>query len=179
MSEIVAGNNLHDLHHQVEGFLHHEAELLDERRYREWLELLADDCYYWAPVRENVETTEVAQELAKEGEMAYFYDTKETLEVRIKRFEIAQPGMQAWAEYPPSRTRRIVSNVRIKNVNDREIEVHSNFIVYRSRMEHDQDFYVGTRQDVLRRKNGGLKLARRTIILDQAILQAKNISIFL
>jgi len=59
------------------------------------------------------------------------------------------------------------------------MEVHSNFIVYRTRMEKDQDIFVGTRKDLLRRVNGQIKIARRTIILDQAVLGAKNISVFL
>jgi len=171
--------NLHDIQHEVEAFLYQEAEFLDERRFREWLDLLTDDCFYWAPVRENLETTNVDEEIRKEGETSYFYDDKQTLEIRIKRMEIGQPGMQAWAEYPPSRTRRVLSNIRVKTIKGPEIEVHSNFIVYRTRMEQDQDLYVGTRRDVLRRVNGGLKLARRSIILDQAVLLAKNISIFL
>jgi 3-phenylpropionate/cinnamic acid dioxygenase small subunit len=46
-------------------------------------------------------------------------------------------------------------------------------------METDKDLFVGTRQDTLRRENGGFKIARRTIVLDQAVLDAKNISVFL
>jgi 3-phenylpropionate/cinnamic acid dioxygenase small subunit len=46
-------------------------------------------------------------------------------------------------------------------------------------MEKDQDIFVGTRRDILRRVNGELKIARRRILLDQAVLGAKNISIFL
>jgi biphenyl 2,3-dioxygenase beta subunit len=80
---------------------------------------------------------------------------------------------------PPSRTRHLISNIRIKNDDGREVEVHSNFLVYRTRMEADQDIFVGTRQDVLRRVGNGFKIAKRTIILDQAVLSAKNISIFL
>src|ERR671918_774538 len=82
----------------------------------------------------------------------------------------------AWAEMPPSRTRRLISNVRIKQEGGGDIEAHSNFIVYRTRMEKDEDFFVGTRKDILRRVNGDFKIAQRTIILDQAILGAKNIS---
>ena len=59
-----------------------------------------------------------------------------------------------------------------------ELNVYSNFIVYRSRAETEQDFYVGARQDVLRRVDGTWKLARRKIILDQNVLTAKNVSIF-
>jgi biphenyl 2,3-dioxygenase beta subunit len=80
---------------------------------------------------------------------------------------------------PPSRTRHLISNVRVKKDRGAELEVHSNFLVYRTRMETDQDLFVGTRHDVLRRAGAGFKIARRTIILDQAVLAAKNISIFL
>ena len=59
-----------------------------------------------------------------------------------------------------------------------ELKVYSNFMVYRNRAETEQDFYVGGRQDVLRHVNGAWKIARRTIILDQNVLLAKNVSIF-
>ena len=86
----------------------------------------------------------------------------------------------AWAETPPSRTRHLISNIRIKGANGHaDFDVHSNFLVYRTRLVTDQDIYVGTRQDTLRRVDGQLKIARRTIILDQTILDARNISIFL
>jgi 3-phenylpropionate/cinnamic acid dioxygenase small subunit len=80
---------------------------------------------------------------------------------------------------PPSRTRRLVSNIRVKQDRGVEIEARSNFLVYRTRMEKDEDIFVGTRTDILRRINDDVKIARRTIILDQAVLRAKNISIFL
>jgi 3-phenylpropionate/cinnamic acid dioxygenase small subunit len=56
--------------------------------------------------------------------------------------------------------------------------VHSNFIVYRSRSETEQDFYVGARRDALRRVGGTLLISSRKITLDQNVLVAKNISIF-
>jgi 3-phenylpropionate/cinnamic acid dioxygenase small subunit len=59
-----------------------------------------------------------------------------------------------------------------------EIKVYSNFIVYRSRSESDQDFYVGARRDVMRLVDGAWKIARRKMILDQNVLLAKNVSIF-
>jgi 3-phenylpropionate/cinnamic acid dioxygenase small subunit len=73
----------------------------------------------------------------------------------------------------------LISNVRIKKDDGVQLEVDSNFIVYRTRMEKDEDFFVGARKDVLRRAGAELKIARRTILLDQAVLGAKNISIFL
>ena len=80
---------------------------------------------------------------------------------------------------PPSRTRHLITNVRIKKVSGNEVEAHANFLVYRTRMETDQDLFVGERQDVLRRVDGSFKIAKRTIILDQTVLTAKNISVFL
>jgi biphenyl 2,3-dioxygenase beta subunit len=69
--------------------------------------------------------------------------------------------------------------VRIKNDTGGEIEANSNFLVYRTRMESDKDIFVGARQDILRRQGASFKIARRTIVLDQAVLDAKNISVFL
>jgi 3-phenylpropionate/cinnamic acid dioxygenase small subunit len=166
-----------DLRHAIEDFLYLEAELLDERRLREWLELFTDDLHYWMPVRHNPleRPEEIADELAKPGDSYYFNDNKETLRIRVERVY----AKTAWAEVPPSRTRRLISNIRVKKDDGREIEVHSNFIVYRTRMEKDEDIFVGTRSDVLRRVDGSFKIGRRTIILDQAVLGAKNISVFL
>ena len=166
-----------DLRHKVEDFLYLEAELLDERRFREWLELFTDDIHYWMPVRYNPldRPKELSEELSRPGESYYFNDNKETLRIRVERFY----SKNAWAEMPPSRTRHLISNIRIRKDDGVQFEVDSNFIVYRTRMEKDEDIFVGTRKDVLRRLDDELKIARRTILLDQAVLGAKNISIFL
>jgi biphenyl 2,3-dioxygenase beta subunit len=166
-----------ELRHRIEDFLYLEAELLDDRKLREWLELLTDDVRYWMPLRYNpLERPEdLSDELAKPGDGFYFDDDKESLRIRVERVY----AKNAWAEMPPSRTRHFISNVRIKSDNGGELEVHSNFLVYRTRMETDQDIFVGTKRDVLRRVKEDFKIAKRTIILDQAVLNAKNISIFL
>jgi 3-phenylpropionate/cinnamic acid dioxygenase small subunit len=167
----------HELRHAIEDFFYFEAELLDDRRLREWLDLLADDVHYWMPIRQNLleRPADVNDELSKPGEAYYFNDTKKTLNVRVERFY----KKNAWAEMPPSRTRHLVSNIRVKQDSGLEIEVHSNFLCYRTRMEKDQDIFVGTRHDLLRRDSSNFKIVRRMIILDQATLAAKNISVFL
>ena len=166
-----------ELRSHIEEFLYFEAELLDDRKLREWLDLLTDDVRYWMPIRHNpLERSEdLSDELAKPGEGYYFDDDKKSLRIRVERVY----SKTAWAEIPPSRTRHLISNIRIKKDDGSEIEVHANFLVYRTRMETDQDIFVGMRKDVLRRINGGFKIAKRTIILDQAVLRAKNISVFL
>ncbi|MGH7795389.1 MAG: aromatic-ring-hydroxylating dioxygenase subunit beta [Candidatus Binatia bacterium] len=166
-----------DLRCRVEDFLYLEAELLDDRKLREWLELLTDDVRYWMPIRHNTleRPDDLSEELSKPGDGYYFDDDKKSLTIRVERVY----ARNAWAEMPPSRTRHLISNIRIKKDDGSEIEVHSNFLVYRTRMETDQDMFVGTRKDVLRRVDDGFKIAKRTIILDQAVLVAKNISVFL
>src|SRR5918994_487003 len=101
----------HELRHAIEDFFYFEAELLDDRRLREWLALLADDVHYWMPIRQNLleRPADVNDELSKPGEAYYFNDSKQTLNLRIERFY----KKNAWAEMPPSRTRHLVSNIRI------------------------------------------------------------------
>src|SRR6186997_3220456 len=156
------------LRREVEDFYYAEAELLDNRQFREWFTLLADDIRYWMPIRHNAleRSNDLKDELAKPGEAFYFDDDKASLRIRVERVY----AKNAWAEMPPSRTRHLISNVRIKKVNGNEVEAHANFLVYRTRMETDQDLFVGERQDVLRRIDDSFKIVRRTIILDQAVL---------
>jgi 3-phenylpropionate/cinnamic acid dioxygenase small subunit len=165
------------LRREVEDFYYAEAELLDNRQFREWFTLLADDIRYWMPIRHNAleRSNDLKDELAKPGEAFYFDDDKASLRIRVERVY----ARNAWAEMPPSRTRHLITNVRIKSDDGSAVEVHANFILYRTRMETDQDVFVGERQDILRRMNGSFQIARRTIILDQAVLSAKNISVFL
>ena len=166
-----------DLRRGIEDFYYAEAELLDNRQFREWFNLLADDIRYWMPIRHNPfeRTSDIKDELSKAGEGFYFDDDKASLRIRVERVY----ARNAWAEMPPSRTRHLITNVRIKKDDGSTIVVHANFIVYRTRMETDQDMFVGERHDILRRMNGSFQIARRAIILDQAVLSAKNISIFL
>ncbi len=172
---------------EVEQFLYREARLLDDRKFHEWLELLTEDIRYWMPVRSNrypviskaisiLDGSRYEEgELSKEGELAIMDEDKDSLTRRVQRLDT---GM-AWAEDPPSRTRHMVSNVEVEQgANDSELKVYSNFIMYRTRAETEQDFYVGSREDVLRRVDGQLKVAYRKIVLDQTVLLAKNVSNF-
>src|SRR5712692_10024682 len=172
---------------EVEQFLYREARLLDERCFHAWLDLFTDDVRYWMPVRSTRYPKRSKaivildldryreEELAKEDELAILDETKETLSRRIARLET---GM-AWAEDPPSRTRHLICNIEVEPGDTAaELKVYSNFIVLRNRSETEQDFYVGGRRDTLRSVDGAWKIARRTIILDQNVLLAKNVSVF-
>ena len=172
---------------EVEQFLYREARLLDSRRFDDWLDLLADDIKYWAPLRSNrypanskaisiLDGSRYEEgEFSREDELAIMDEDKDSLTRRIRRLD---SGM-AWAEDPPSRTRHFVSNIEVEpGERDSELRVYSNFIMYRTRGETEEDFYVGSREDVLRREAGQLRVAYRKIILDQTVLLAKNVSNF-
>jgi 3-phenylpropionate/cinnamic acid dioxygenase small subunit len=163
------------LRHEIEEFLTYEAFLLDERRFREWNDLLTDDLEYWMPVRSARARGDEANEFAKLGEGAFFDETKELIEERIRKLETGF----AWAEDPPSRTRHMTTNVRIldKSVPN-EVKLTCNFLIYRGRLARDEDLWIGCRHDTLRRGGSGWKLAKRHIFLDQVSLLAKNLSIF-
>jgi 3-phenylpropionate/cinnamic acid dioxygenase small subunit len=172
---------------EIEQFLYREARLLDDRHFHEWLTLFTEDISYRMIGRGNRYPRSskaiaildpkryVEDDAAQEDELALLDENKESLSGRVARLDT---GM-AWAEDPPSRTRHFVANIEIEaGGNDGEITVHSNFLVYRSRGETEQDFYVGSRRDVLRRVEGAWKIAQRRLVLDQNVLTAKNISTF-
>ncbi|MEU9239706.1 3-phenylpropionate/cinnamic acid dioxygenase subunit beta [Streptomyces sp. NPDC048385] len=172
-----------DTHFEVEQFYYEEAALLDDGRYADWLDMLADDLDYWMPTRTNRLRRQQALSVAARGEAAFYDETRESLAWRIRRFD---SGM-AWSEDPPSRTRHLVTNVMVRHVDpaghdgftENDLWVRSAFLVYRNRLEREENVFAGGRTDILRRTgDGGLQVARRTILLDQNILQAKNISTF-
>jgi 3-phenylpropionate/cinnamic acid dioxygenase small subunit len=165
---------------EVEQFLYREAELLDERRYEEWLALFTDDARYWMPMRRNVPHDEGAREFTREGlDVNWFDEGRDTLGRRVKQL---LTGIH-WAEEPPSRICHMVSNVQVLSARPAgpaptEIAVKSRFLVYRNRVETETDILVGKREDLLRRAEGGLMIARRKITLDQSVLLAKNLTFF-
>jgi 3-phenylpropionate/cinnamic acid dioxygenase small subunit len=166
--------------HEVAEFLYREAELLDERRYDEWLALLADDLRYWMPMRRNVKYGEEQREFTREGQdIAWFDEGKDTLTRRVKQI---QTGIH-WAEEPVSRISHLVTNVQIVEATPsvaeaREVTTRCRFLIYRNRVETETDILVGKREDVLRSESEGWRIARRKIILDQNVLLSKNLTFF-
>jgi 3-phenylpropionate/cinnamic acid dioxygenase small subunit len=161
--------------HEVQDFLYREAELLDERRYEEWLELFTDDARYFMPMRRNVPHDEPEREFTREGlDVNWFDEGKDTLARRVQQI---RTGIH-WAEEPPSRICHMVSNVQVLHASPTEIGVKSRFLVYRNRVETETDVLVGKREDLLRRANGSFRIARRKIVLDQSVLLVKNLTFF-
>lgn len=165
-----------ELQFEIEQYYYHEAELLDEHRYAEWIELFSEDTHYWMPTRSNRLLREHDKAVSAEGEFALFNDNKKSLGWRVK-----QMGSSThWAENPRSRTRHLVSNVRItRTESEGEYAVKSNFICYRNRLADEVDIWAGERSDLLRRdERQELRIASRRILLDQNVVLSKNLSVF-
>jgi len=164
--------------HEVEQFLYREARMLDDRLFMEWLGLLADDCTYRVPTRENVQAVRGQDAVTTEDELAgiaYFEDDKLTLMGKAMRLGTGT----AWGENPPSRTRRLVSNVEVlRGEAPGELLVYSNLVLHRSRRVDETSQFVGQRRDVLRQTEKGLLLAKRVVVLDMNICDSSHMGNF-
>jgi 3-phenylpropionate/cinnamic acid dioxygenase small subunit len=170
-----------EIKQEVEEFLYDEANMLDERRFHEWLETLADDLQYFMPMEFNVKFGEhAAREFTtREKHMSWFNEGKWTLK---KRAEQILTGVH-WAEEPMSRVCRIVSNVQLSalennSAGELEVDVSSRFLIYQNRCEYEQYFFVGDRADRMRRTAEGWRLAKREVRIHQNVLLAKNLTVF-
>jgi 3-phenylpropionate/cinnamic acid dioxygenase small subunit len=164
--------SLLELEREIAQFFYREAELLDSNRLEEWLELLAEDIAYGTPLR----MTRERGQPDISSQMGHFSEDRRSLELRVKRL-----GTDfGWAENPPSRTRRFISNIRVENTaKPNEVKAQSYFLLYRSRgSSPEADLISGERQDLLRKLDGRWKLASRLIISDQSVLGTRNLAIF-
>ena len=164
------------LEREVEQFLYMEAELLDERKWSDWIKLVAEDIHYHMPVRRNVKFGEQHRENSDaESEISWFDEGYATLAGRVRQLNT---GIH-WCEEPFSRVRHIVSNVQVVGVEGDEVQVRSRFFVYQNRLHDEVNMFVGKREDRLRRDpETGFKIAKRTILLDQNVLLAKVFTTF-
>ncbi|WAH97467.1 aromatic-ring-hydroxylating dioxygenase subunit beta [Arthrobacter sp. MMS18-M83] len=158
----------------IREFMLREALALDERRFRDWLEFLAKDITYDVPLR-VVREGLAEWELSPTGRI--FQDNKQTLEIRVRRLETDF----AWAEQPPSRTRHFVTNVLVDTgEQDGEYEVSSYCLIYRSRGDSIEPNLISVfRKDLVRKTTDGYEIARRWAAIDQAVINAHNLSIFI
>jgi p-cumate 2,3-dioxygenase beta subunit len=139
---------------RIEDFLYDEAALLDEWRLEEWLELLTEDAAYYVP------STDLP---AGDHKSTLFLIADDITRIRSRVKQLL--GRFAHAEHPRSRTRRLISNVRIRGVEGDTIRITANFAVYRARLEQ-LDLYVGRYEYALVYRDGQLKIRERRAILD-------------
>jgi len=150
---------------EIEDFLFHEADLLDNWRLDEWLSLMTEDAAYFVPPNDRPEA---------DHRFTLFTIADDMVRLRERVIRLKDPNCHA--EYPPSRTRRLITNVRITGVEGDEVTVEACFHLYRTRLNSEVDSWVGRRTDVLRRTGDGFRLARRHIFLDQTVILATNMS---
>lgn len=170
------GNVSVQIQHEIEQFLFNEAELIDDHKFRQWLDCFSEGVRYWMPIRTNRPPRERNLEISSENELATYDERKSDLELRVAKIETGK----AWAEEPPSRTRHLLGNIRVKQSGER-FKVSLNFILVQCRNDLDYHQFVGERFDILSRNPAsplGFVIDERKIVLDQVTLPAPSISFF-
>lgn len=159
---------------EILDFLNNEADLLDTDRHHEWLDLLSDDVVYRMPVRLST--------YRKDGEefdtnSLYFDDDRLSLAMRVTR---NVDVVNAFDRDPTPKVRRMITNVIVRQATTAdEYEVTSSFLLLRTRFSTaPYDMLSGRREDMIRRTDDGLRLARRIAYPDQTRLQAPFFNVF-
>jgi p-cumate 2,3-dioxygenase beta subunit len=140
---------------EVEDFLYHEAALLDEWRLDEWQELLTDNAAYHVPPNDQPDGDH-------RNTLFLIADDRERIRQRIIR--LLDPNCHA--EYPRSRTRRLISNVRIVARDGDLVTVICNFVCYRYRRYERIREYVGSYRHVLERAGDSFRIKERRVLID-------------
>jgi 3-phenylpropionate/cinnamic acid dioxygenase small subunit len=165
----------HQTHFEIERFISREARLLDQNRLHEWLKLLAPDIRYQLPVRE-VRYHKDNQPIGTATGTYIYDDDYALLEMRVKRMDT---GL-VWFEDPKNSSRRLITNIDAEwSEQTDEVDVYSTFLAYRNRRQNDETWLVGAREDRLRKTDQGWRLVKRLILLDQRVVQDKNLHVFL
>jgi len=137
---------------QIEDFIYREARLMDEHRYDDWLALWMDDAIYWVPSNnDDIDPTQ---------SVSIIYDDRRRIGDRIDRLK---SGM-AYAQKPPSRMRRVVSNLEVEEGENGEVTVYSNFVLTEIR-RGVRNIWSGRTVHKLRLENGDLKMATKKVLL--------------
>jgi 3-phenylpropionate/cinnamic acid dioxygenase small subunit len=158
----------------IQRFLAQECLALDEKRFRDWLAMFAEDGRYEVPVRV---TREKDAEWDLSPKSKIFDDDKRTLEIRVRRLETDF----AWAEQPPSRTRHHLSNILVDAAEaPGTYVVRANCLIYRSRGDHPTyDLVSAQRRDLIRASGDGYLFAHRWAAIDQSTVGSRNLSFFI
>jgi p-cumate 2,3-dioxygenase beta subunit len=140
---------------EVEDFLFMEADLLDEWKLDEWLALLTEDAEYFVPSNDALQGSHRTT-------LFTIADNAERIRQRVIR--VSDPNCHA--EFPKSRTRRLISNVRIIETSEDSLTITANFVCYRYRRHERIREYVGKYRYVLRQSEAGLRIRERRVFLD-------------
>ncbi len=154
---------------EIEDFLFEEAALLDDWQLDAWLALYTADAHYQVPA------TDLAKDAQPESSLFYIADDGFRLNERVKRLM----KKTAFSEQPRSKTRHLVSNVRILENGSAKCRVGSAFVTYRTK-GGVTDTYIGSTEHHLVRSPAGLRIAFKRCTLDLDALRPQGrISILL
>lgn len=137
---------------QIEEFVYREARLQDEGRYDEWDALWTEDAHYWVPAN--------GEDIDPDRQISIINDNRKRIATRVNQLNTGERHSQV----PPSRMRRLISNIEVEEGGNGEVNVESNFILIESR-SHRMTTWAGRTIHTLRQEDGILKLARKKVIL--------------
>ena len=159
-------------------FLYEEVAVLDDWNWGAWLDFFHDDALYWAPTQEDRVARERHKRISAFGTSVYFEENKVQLKQRVDRLLTSQ----AWGEEPPSRSRHLITNIRVSaGAAEGEFVVKSNFLDYRSMGQRSQDYITGERTDTILRvpeSEWGYQIKERRVVFDMSTILIKNLSLF-
>jgi 3-phenylpropionate/cinnamic acid dioxygenase small subunit len=171
----------------LERFYFHEARLLDNRQYQQWLALVDQEISYLMPSRINLLVNNrergdeamisVERELEDADSMGcpIREETYIHLMVRVERaFKV-----NSWSENPPARTRRLVGNIELMAIKGDDWTVLSNFHLYYARPGNESCMYSGQRRDTLVRSDEGYRIRRREVVMDYADIEVPTLGLLL
>ena len=143
-------------------FLYHEAALLDERRFEEWLALYTEDALYWVPQGDATDPMRA---------VSIAYDDRRRLHERVLRLT---SGF-AYAQDPPSRTCHVVGNVRQAGESDGALQIASALIVAEVR-RNTQNLYAGQVEHELVPDGDGFRIRRKVVRLVNSDVPLGNVT---
>jgi len=137
---------------RCEQFLIHEARLLDEARFAEWLALFTADAWYWVPSEPGQATWL--------DTVSLIYDDRRLLETRVRRLE----GPRMYSQEPRSRTTRMIGNVTIEEAGAGALTVRSKFMMIEFRRD-EQRLFGGTALHRLVQHEDNIQIAWKRVDL--------------
>ena len=137
---------------EISAFLFHEARLLDERRWKDWLALFADDGWYWVPIEEG--------QADPRRTVSLMYDDRKLLETRVRRLT----NGHLHAQSPVSRTTRTIGNATVEGEEDGVLTIRSKFQMIEYR-RNSQRLFGGTYWHGLHDNNGDFEIRWKKVEL--------------